>query len=204
MVAFNGFEAPIYFARTILGYGCPGDLKDMVSRRDEVYKIAMQMYDYSLAHCRDDKSAGIAGRPGYEAIARKHRWDLAVQTGRGEDVLEDMKAAMGEAPTREIRSYAAERTAQHYYRNGNYRKSARVLADWATGRVHGRCSTYGLHKLRRTAENVDDPAITHLVRTTAEEMLRKHKDILASRSVFQRVKRLATYTPQQHGKEQTQ
>jgi hypothetical protein len=193
MVAFNAFEAPIYFARTILGYCGPGHLRRLATEHNDLYRVTMQMYDYSLAHCRDHKSAGIAGRHGYEATALKNRWDFALQTGHADDVIDELEATMRAGATREIRSLAAVRLGGHYYRSAAYARAADVFADLAAGRVHGQCSTYGLHKLEMTATKSGDPGIARLLRKTAQAMLTAEQATLSEDQV-QHLKQLTATT----------
>lgn len=192
MVAFNAFEAPIYFVRTVLGHNVPGDLIGILTERDDVYRVAWEMYEYSLAHCRDPRAAGIAGRPGYEAVALKNRWDFALQTGHANDVLQELETAMVTGNTGEIRSLAAVRLAGHRYRQGAYDKTADLCAALSIGEVHGRYSTYGLKKLQLVAEKTRNPKHVDRLRRTANRMLVRYRDDL-SPADKEYIKRLTTY-----------
>jgi hypothetical protein len=198
MVAFNGFEAPVYFVKTITGYP---RLRKYVKGSDAIYRIARQMYEYSLAHCRDQKSAGIAGRHGYEQIALYHLWELGLQTGRADEVVPRMKEALRSAPTEGMRANAATLLAEYYEAaEDNYRKAADMCAAMALGTCTGHPDQDGISMLRGLADRSGDPAIARRCREVATKMLNQYSDQMDP-VVVRRVRRLTKYTTKKSDKE---
>ncbi len=192
MVAFNAFEAPIYFTRTVRGRVGSKYLITLVRNRDDIYEIAMEMYDYSLAHCRSKKAAGIAGRHGYEAVAMKNRWRFAVATGHADDILGEMKKTTRHGPTKRIRANAAIELSDYYYQIQAYDKCADITVAYATGKIHGKCSTLGLHRLEQIVEATRDESMVQRLREASKEVLRKGRENL-SESELKHVKRRSSY-----------
>ncbi len=176
MVAFNAFEAPVYFAKTITGYP---RLRKYIRDKDAVYTIAMEMYEYSLKHCRSEKAAGIAGRPGYEQIALFYRWNLALQTGRADDMLPEVRRMMRGGPTSSIRNMASDELGQYYqFVEDNYRRAADIYADMALGTYTREANEYGVSRLGSLAKRYDDPVIAERCRRVAEKMLDRYGETM--------------------------
>ncbi len=156
MVSFNGFEAAVYFAKNITEHW---SLKNYVKNHDHIYEVAMDMYDYSLAHCRDNKSAGIAGRYGYEEVALTCRWQLSLLTGHEDDAIPRIRKMMNNGPTSSIRRKAAGYLGRHYKKVKEYGKAAEIFRRLAVGSIDGRFSSYALRMLYSIAQRSDNPAI---------------------------------------------
>jgi hypothetical protein len=152
MVSFNGFEAPIYFARAIVG--CHR-LWKYVKAHGEIYDIAMRMYDYSLEHCLDPNIAGIAGRCGYHEIALSFKWPLSLLTGHAEDAVPELEQTIRNGATPMLRSKAAGCLGRYYLVHAEeYEKAADIFHRLAVGEVSGYPTFYGLSMLLRVAKRV--------------------------------------------------
>jgi len=95
MHMFNGFEASLYAGMAMKKFftRIPRELQR------ELDEALLVMLDYSLTHCTDDGSAGIAGRPGYRTLTERIRWDVRARLHDSKDVMADLKEAVQQAET---------------------------------------------------------------------------------------------------------
>ncbi len=173
MVSFNGFESSIYFARTINSHP---SLQEYVAQHESIFEVAMKMFDYSEQHCKDPKSSGIAGRPGYETMLTIQRWQLALMTGRAKQFIPDLKKSMHQGPNLGIRQSAAMTLGQCYlYETEQYGKAARLFEQMAMGKMDGQMSSMALQMLYKTGRKSGEKAILRRVLTVAEKMIKEKR-----------------------------
>ncbi len=141
----------------------------------------MQMLEQSIAHCRDDGCAGIAGRPGYEEVALRYKWNFATGLGHREDILDEVKGLVRNGPTKGIREKAAWELG-FYYGFRDYEKAVPLFSALATGDIHGQWSESALQRLKELAERSGNPKYRQRYIKTARQIISRYGDVMPPRT----------------------
>ncbi len=144
MIKFNGFEASIYAAKHF------SPIQERVGDeevREEIIEAILDMLDYSIRHCTDEDSAGIAGRPGYLEMAFTYKWRLEASLYGYEAVLPELRELIERPPELMYRYWARNRLGNYLERLERYEDAMNEWRAFARGREGALHINRGIRKM---------------------------------------------------------